>query len=38
LGLVSMQERVRLVRGHLRIQSKPNQGTQLSVRIPVPEG
>jgi signal transduction histidine kinase len=37
LGLVSMRERVRLVRGHIRIESKPGQGTRLTVRIPVQE-
>jgi signal transduction histidine kinase len=38
LGLVSMRERVRLVHGQVRIDSKPGQGTRVSVRIPVPGG
>ena len=35
LGLVSMRERVRLVRGALAVQSQPNQGTTLTVEIPL---
>jgi PAS domain S-box-containing protein len=35
LGLVSMGERVRLLGGELVIESKPQAGTQLRVRIPV---
>jgi PAS domain S-box-containing protein len=38
LGLVSMRERVRLVQGQIRIESKPGKGTRVTVRIPVPEG
>jgi signal transduction histidine kinase len=34
LGLVSIKERTRLVNGAFEIQSKPNQGTIVSVRIP----
>lgn len=34
LGLNSMRERVRLVGGHLAIESKPSQGTRIHVRIP----
>ncbi|HLK69551.1 MAG TPA: PAS domain-containing protein [Bryobacteraceae bacterium] len=34
LGLISIRERVRLVRGTLEITSQPNQGTTISVRIP----
>jgi len=34
LGLVSIRERTRLVNGAFEIQSKPNQGTIVSVRIP----
>jgi signal transduction histidine kinase len=37
LGLVSMSERVRLVRGEFLVASKPGQGTQISVRIPLKE-
>lgn len=35
LGLISMRERVRLVGGQLSIESKPSQGTQIQVRIPL---
>ena len=34
LGLVSMQERLRLVGGHLSIESDSSHGTQIRVRIP----
>jgi len=36
LGLVSMQERVRAVEGTLAIKSKPGNGTQIEVVVPVP--
>jgi two-component system sensor histidine kinase UhpB len=36
LGLVSIDERVRLVRGSLRIESRPEWGTEVCVRIPLP--
>jgi len=35
LGLLSMQERIIPLKGTLSIVSKPKQGTQLAVRIPV---
>jgi two-component system sensor histidine kinase UhpB len=35
LGLLSIDERVRLVRGSLRIESRPRKGTQVCVRIPL---
>lgn len=35
LGLVSIKERTRLVKGTFKIQSRPNQGTMLGVRIPL---
>ena len=35
LGLLSMRERVRLVRGVLSVESQPNRGTTLTVEIPV---
>ena len=35
LGLVSMEERARLVKGHVTIHSQPQQGTTIAVRIPV---
>jgi len=34
LGLISMQERVRLVNGTISIESKPG-GTTIEVRVPV---
>jgi signal transduction histidine kinase len=34
LGLVSMRERLRLVGGHLSIESEPSHGTRIRVRIP----
>jgi len=36
LGLVSMRERVRLVRGELSIDSRPGGGTKIQVRAPLP--
>ena len=35
LGLSSMGERVRLVRGELSVDSEPGQGTTVTVRVPV---
>jgi PAS domain S-box-containing protein len=35
LGLISMRERVRLVGGHLSVESGPSLGTQIRVRIPL---
>jgi PAS domain S-box-containing protein len=35
LGLVSMQERVRLVKGTIQIISRPQSGTEISVRVPL---
>lgn len=35
LGLVSMEERIRLVDGKLTIQSKPGDGTTIQVRVPL---
>ena len=35
LGLVSMEERVRLLGGSFRITSQPRLGTRLEVRVPV---
>ena len=34
LGLVSMRERVRLVRGQFTIQSRKGEGTRITVRAP----
>jgi PAS domain S-box-containing protein len=36
LGLVSMEERVRLVRGSFAMHSKPGEGTRVQVTIPLP--
>jgi PAS domain S-box-containing protein len=38
LGLASMEERVRLIRGRLSIRSKPGEGTIIEVRAPVAGG
>jgi len=35
LGLVSMKERVRCVKGQLKIQSAPGRGTEICVTIPL---
>jgi signal transduction histidine kinase len=35
LGLRSIDERVRLARGHVTVESRPGHGTNLVVRIPV---
>ncbi len=35
LGLISMNERLRLVNGNLVIRSKPMRGTQIEARIPI---
>ena len=34
LGLVSMQERVRLIQGNISIESRPGKGTVINVRTP----
>jgi PAS domain S-box-containing protein len=36
LGLVSMEERVRLVQGHFTVHSQPGRGARIEVRIPLP--
>jgi signal transduction histidine kinase len=36
LGLTSMQERVRPLRGHVIVDSAPGQGTVVAVKIPLP--
>jgi len=38
LGLTSMKERLRLVGGQLSIDSKPNQGTTVTARVPLSAG
>ena len=35
LGLISMSERVRLVRGRIAVNSKPGQGTRVTVLVPL---
>jgi len=35
LGLVSMRERVRLVRGQISVESRKGEGTRIEVRVPV---
>ncbi|MND00365.1 Oxygen sensor histidine kinase NreB [compost metagenome] len=35
LGLISMRERARLVRGHLALTSKPGHGTRVDVHVPL---
>ena len=35
LGLVSMQERIKLVKGELSIDSQPMRGTTISARVPI---
>jgi signal transduction histidine kinase len=36
LGLISMRERVRLLRGTIDIESQPGTGTVISVSVPLP--
>ena len=36
LGLISMRERLRLVGGHLSVESQPSHGTRICVRVPDP--
>jgi len=36
LGIVSMQERIRLVGGEITIHSQPSQGTRINAHIPLP--
>jgi signal transduction histidine kinase len=35
LGLISMQERLRLVGGEISIKSEPSRGTQIDIQIPL---
>jgi signal transduction histidine kinase len=37
LGLLSMEERVRLVNGNFEIRSQPGKGTEVEVHVPLPE-
>ena len=36
LGLLTMRERVRLIHGDIQLQSRPDAGTRVDVRIPLP--
>jgi signal transduction histidine kinase len=36
LGLISLDERVRLAGGQLALEAKPQQGTEIHVRVPFP--
>ena len=38
LGLVSMEERVRLVKGILSVHSRPGEGTRIRIRVPISGG
>jgi len=38
LGLAGLRERARLLRGELRVDSKPGAGTRVEARVPLPEG
>ena len=38
LGLVSMEERLKLVKGTLSIDSQPNRGTTIHARVPIDSG
>jgi PAS domain S-box-containing protein len=37
LGLVSMKERVRMIRGEFSLQSQPGRGTEITVLAPLPK-
>ena len=37
LGLISLDERVRLVRGRLTIDTQPQRGTEIHVVVPLSE-
>ena len=38
VGLISMEERVRMMRGTIEIDSRPQRGTEVRVEIPLEEG
>ena len=38
LGLISMRERLRLIGGHLTLESEPSHGTRILVRVPLFSG
>ena len=35
LGLISMRERLQIVRGEFKVQSKPGSGTTIYARVPL---
>jgi signal transduction histidine kinase len=37
LGIISMQERVRLAHGGIAVRSRPGIGARIAVRIPIGE-
>jgi signal transduction histidine kinase len=37
MGLRSMQERVKLLNGQMKLQSKPGRGTKVSIKLPIVE-
>jgi PAS domain S-box-containing protein len=37
MGLRSMQERVNLMKGEMKLQSKPGRGTKVTIKLPVEE-
>ena len=37
MGLRSMQERVTLLNGKMKLQSKPGQGTKVFIKLPFAE-
>jgi len=38
LGLISMEERLKLVKGTLSIESQPKRGTTIHARVPFASG
>ena len=38
IGLIGMRERIEQLHGRLEIASRPDRGTRVVARIPVPEG
>jgi signal transduction histidine kinase len=38
LGLISMEERLKLVDGELSIEAKPQRGTTIHARVPLRSG
>jgi signal transduction histidine kinase len=38
LGLVSIEERARLIDGEFSLKTKPGQGVLIKIRVPLPGG